>query len=69
MNITAQMVSDLRQVSDMPLMDCKRALEVCGGNFDQAVAYLRLPTHIRADMDLDARIRRIVREELRKDTQ
>jgi elongation factor Ts len=35
------MVKELRQETGAGVLDCKQALEVCDGNFDQAVTYLR----------------------------
>jgi elongation factor Ts len=40
-NITAEMVRDLRERTGAGMMDCKRALEESGGDFDKAVALLR----------------------------
>jgi elongation factor Ts len=41
MEITAQMVKELRQRTDAPMMQCKAALTESGGNMDQAVQLLR----------------------------
>jgi elongation factor Ts len=41
MDITAKMVSDLRERTGAALMDCKRALTACNGDLDAAVDYLR----------------------------
>jgi len=40
-NITAQMVKDLREKTDLPMMDCKQALTECNGDFESAVEWLR----------------------------
>ena len=40
-DITAQMVKDLRQETGAGVLDCKQALETCNGDFGQAVTYLR----------------------------
>jgi elongation factor Ts len=40
-NITAQMVKELRQETGAGVLDCKKALELHEGDFEQAVAYLR----------------------------
>lgn len=39
--ITASLVKDLREKSGAGMMDCKKALIECGGNFDEAVDWLR----------------------------
>ena len=40
-NITAAAVNELRQATGCGLMDCKKALVQCEGDFDAAVTYLR----------------------------
>jgi elongation factor Ts len=40
-NITTQMVKELRQETGAGVLDCKKALELHEGDFEQAVAYLR----------------------------
>jgi len=39
--ITTEMVKQLREKTGAGMMDCKRALEESGGNFDQAIEHLR----------------------------
>lgn len=39
--ISADMVKQLRQATGSGVLDCKTALEVAGGDFDKAVEYLR----------------------------
>jgi elongation factor Ts len=41
MSITASDVNKLRQMTGAGMMDCKKALEEAGGNFDEAVVILR----------------------------
>ncbi len=41
MNISASLVKDLRERTSAGMMDCKKALEETGGDFDQAVDWLR----------------------------
>jgi elongation factor Ts len=41
MAITAKMVSDLRKATNAGMMDCKKALTECEGDFDKAADYLR----------------------------
>lgn len=41
MVITAAAVNELRQATGCGLMDCKKALTECGGDFEKAVTYLR----------------------------
>ena len=39
--ITAQMVKDLREKTDLPMMECKQALTECDGSFDEAMEWLK----------------------------
>jgi len=39
--ITAQMVKDLREKTDLPMMECKQALNECKGDMAAAVEWLR----------------------------
>lgn len=39
--ITAQMVKELRESTGAGMMDCKNALQECGGDFEKSVQYLR----------------------------
>jgi len=39
--ITSEDVKRLRDKTGVGMMDCKKALEACGGDFDKAVEYLR----------------------------
>lgn len=41
MEITATMVKDLRQTTGAGVLDCRKALETAGGNFERAVEILR----------------------------
>lgn len=41
MNITSDMVKQLRAKTAAGMMDCKEALEASGGDFDKAIDYLR----------------------------
>ncbi len=41
MQITSEEVKKLRDKTGVGMMDCKKALEACGGDFDKAVEYLR----------------------------
>lgn len=41
MAITAAMVKELRDKTNAGMLDCKKALEECGANFEQAVDWLR----------------------------
>ncbi|MBD3266937.1 translation elongation factor Ts [bacterium] len=40
-DITASMVKELREKTGVGMMDCKKALKECEGDFDKAVKYLR----------------------------
>lgn len=39
--ISAQMVKDLREKTDLPMMECKQALTECSGDMEAAVEWLR----------------------------
>ena len=39
--ITAKMVKELRERTDLPMMECKQALSTCDGDFEAAVEWLR----------------------------
>lgn len=41
MKITASMVKELREKTGAGMMDCKKALEECGGDEEKALAWLR----------------------------
>ncbi len=41
MAITAKMVSELREMTGAAMMDCKKALEASGGDFEAAIDHLR----------------------------
>lgn len=41
MQITADMVKELRELTNAGMMDCKKALLETGGNMDEAIKYLR----------------------------
>ena len=41
MKITASMVKELREKTGAGMMDCKKALEECGGDEEKAIAWLR----------------------------
>lgn len=41
MAVTAAMVKELRQATDAPMMDCKKALTECDGDFEKATEWLR----------------------------
>jgi len=41
MAVTAAQVKELRSATDAPMMDCKKALVECDGDFDKAVEWLR----------------------------
>jgi elongation factor Ts len=48
MEITAQMVKDLREKTGLGMMDCKKALTETNGNLDEAVDYLRKKGALKA---------------------
>src|SRR5215469_12509369 len=41
MGVKAEDVKRLRQVTGAPMMECKKALEESGGDYDEAIVYLR----------------------------
>lgn len=41
MAVTAQQVRELRDLTDAPMMDCKKALDECDGDIEAAVEHLR----------------------------
>lgn len=53
MAITADLVRKLRDITDAPMMDCKKALEKTGGNIDDAVAELRKSGQAKAAKKAD----------------
>lgn len=48
MEITASMVKELRDQTDAPMLDCKRALVQCDGHMERARELLSLPLHFRS---------------------
>jgi elongation factor Ts len=53
--INAQMIKELREVTEAGVLDCKKALEATDGDFDRAVEYLR-------EKGLDAAAKKATRE-------
>ena len=49
MEITAQLVKELRTRTGVGMMECKRALNECGGDLDAAVQHLRTSGQLKAD--------------------
>ena len=49
MEITAQLVKELRTRTGVGMMECKRALAECGGDIDAAVQHLRTSGQMKAD--------------------
>jgi len=41
MEITTQMIKELRAATNAPMLDCRKALQEAGGDFDKAVDWLR----------------------------
>ncbi len=48
-NITAGMVKELREMTGAGMMDCKKALNECNGNMDEAVEFLRKNGQAKAE--------------------
>jgi elongation factor Ts len=53
MEISAQMVKELRQTSGAGIMDCKNALKESNGDIDGAITFLRKKGIARAEKKLD----------------
>lgn len=53
MEITAEMVKDLRQKSGAGIMECKQALKESGGNTDDAITFLRKKGLAKANKKMD----------------
>lgn len=49
MEITANMVKELREITGAGMMDCKKALEETGGDMEKAAVLLRKQGQVRAD--------------------
>lgn len=49
MTITADLVKQLRTITDAPMMECKKALEKTGGDIDAAIAEMRKSGAAKAD--------------------
>ena len=49
MDITAAMVKQLRDMSGVAMMDCKKALVECAGNIDNALDLLRSNSALKAE--------------------
>ena len=49
MNITAQMVKELRDRTGAGMMDCKKALKECNGDVDLAISMMRKAGQAKAD--------------------
>lgn len=49
MEITAQLVKELRTRTGVGMMECKRALGECDGNIDAAIQHLRTSGQMKAD--------------------
>ena len=41
MEITTEMIKQLRAATSAPMLDCRKALQEADGNFDKAVDWLR----------------------------
>ena len=41
MNVRPEDVKKLREMTGAPMLECKKALEECGGNYEEAIIYLR----------------------------
>ena len=53
MEINAKMVKQLRDATNAGMMDCKRALQECGGDVEQAKEYLRKKGIAKAEKKAD----------------
>lgn len=57
MEITAQMVRELREQTSAGVLDCKKALEAHDGDFEKAVAYLKEKGLVAAAKRADREVR------------
>lgn len=48
MEITTSMIKELRDLTSAGVLDCREALETTGGDFEEAIAYLREKGHAEA---------------------
>lgn len=55
MEITAQLVKELRDKTNAGMMQCKKALQESGGDIDKAVDYLRKAGIARAEQKISSR--------------
>lgn len=53
MSVSASLVKKLREATGVGMMDCKKALVECGGDFDKAVDWLRKKGHASASKKSD----------------
>lgn len=53
MDITAQQVKELRDRTGIGMMECKEALQECGGDIEKAIEILRKKGHARAQEKAD----------------
>ena len=53
MDITAQKVKELRDRTGIGMMECKEALQECGGDIEKAIEILRKKGHARAQEKAD----------------
>ena len=53
MEISASLVKQLRETTDAPMMDCKKALVECNGDMEKAISYLREKSLVKAAKKLD----------------
>jgi len=53
MDITAQQVKELRARTGIGMMECKEALQECGGDIEKAIEILRKKGHARAQEKAD----------------
>ena len=49
MTVTAQLVKELREITGVGMMDCKKALSETDGDLEKAVEYLRKAGQAKAD--------------------
>ena len=55
MEITTQMIKDLREATKAGVLDCRKALEASGGDYQKAVDFLRekgLPSGLTARLPM-----------------
>lgn len=68
MAITAGMVKELREMTGVGMMDCKKALSETNGDMDAAVEFLRKNGQAKAEKKLEESLQKVSLRQLLKMT-